>query len=52
MEFLISYRPNLVVLFNIDSKAKSDSKSKTQAIMDIMIRAALATSAPRPHYRW
>lgn len=30
---------NLVVLFNIDSKAKSDSKSKTQAIMDIMIRA-------------
>ena len=29
----------LVVLFNIDSKAKSDSKSKTQAIMDIMIRA-------------
>ncbi len=30
---------NLVVLFNIDSKAKSDSKTKTQAIMDIMIRA-------------
>ena len=30
---------NLVVLFNIDSKAKSDSKSKPQAIMDIMIRA-------------
>ncbi len=30
---------NKVVLFNIDSKAKSDSKSKTQAIMDIMIRA-------------
>lgn len=30
---------NLVVLFNIDSKAKSDSKMKTQAIMDIMIRA-------------
>jgi hypothetical protein len=30
---------NLVVLFNIDSKAKSDSKAKTQAIMDIMIRA-------------
>ena len=28
-----------VVLFNIDSKAKSDSKSKTQAIMDIMLRA-------------
>ncbi len=30
---------NLVVLFNIDSKAKSDSKTKTQAIMDIMVRA-------------
>ena len=30
---------NKVVLFNIDSKAKSDSKSKTQAIMDIMLRA-------------
>ena len=30
---------NLVVLFNIDSKAKSDSKTKMQAIMDIMIRA-------------
>lgn len=30
---------NKVVLFNIDSKAKSDSKNKTQAIMDIMIRA-------------
>jgi len=28
-----------VVLFNIDSKAKSDSKTKTQAIMDIMLRA-------------
>ncbi len=28
-----------VVLFNIDSKAKSDSKAKTQAIMDIMLRA-------------
>lgn len=27
-----------VVLFNIDSKAKSDSKNKTQAIMDIMLR--------------
>ena len=26
-------------LFNIDSKAKSDSKSRTQAIMDIMLRA-------------
>ena len=30
---------NKVVLFNIDSKAKSDSKSKTEAIMDIMLRA-------------
>jgi len=30
---------NKVVLFNIDSKAKSDSKNKTQAIMDIMLRA-------------
>lgn len=30
---------NKVVLFNIDSKAKSDSKDKTQAIMDIMLRA-------------
>jgi len=30
---------NKVVLFNIDSKAKSDSKSKSQAIMDIMLRA-------------
>ena len=30
---------NLVVLFNIDSKAKSDSKTKAQAIMDIMLRA-------------
>lgn len=30
---------NLVVLFNIDSKAKSDSKTKAQAIMDIMVRA-------------
>ena len=30
---------NKVVLFNIDSKAKSDSKTKTQAIMDIMLRA-------------
>ena len=30
---------NKVVLFNIDSKAKSDSKAKTQAIMDIMLRA-------------
>ena len=30
---------NKVVLFNIDSKAKSDSKSRTQAIMDIMLRA-------------
>ena len=30
---------NKVVLFNIDSKAKSDSKLKTQAIMDIMLRA-------------
>ena len=30
---------NHVVLFNIDSKAKSDSKNKTQAIMDIMLRA-------------
>ena len=30
---------NKVVLFNIDSKAKSDSKSKTQAIMDIKLRA-------------
>ncbi len=28
-----------VVLFNIDSKAKSDSKSRTQAIMDIMLRS-------------
>lgn len=30
---------NKVVLFNIDSKAKSDSKNKSQAIMDIMLRA-------------
>lgn len=30
---------NKVVLFNIDSKAKSDSKTRTQAIMDIMLRA-------------
>ena len=30
---------NKVVLFNIYSKAKSDSKNKTQAIMDIMLRA-------------
>ena len=30
---------NKVVLFNIDSKAKSDSKSRSQAIMDIMLRA-------------
>ena len=30
---------NKVVMFNIDSKAKSDSKSRTQAIMDIMLRA-------------
>ncbi|MGS0973159.1 MAG: BREX system P-loop protein BrxC [Candidatus Izemoplasmataceae bacterium] len=30
---------NKVVLFNIDSKARSDSKSKSQAIMDIMLRA-------------
>lgn len=30
---------NKVVLFNIDSKAKSDSKSKNQAIMDIMLRS-------------
>ena len=30
---------NKVVLFNIDSKAKSDAKSKSQAIMDIMLRA-------------
>lgn len=30
---------NKVVLFNIDSKAKSDSKNRTQAIMDIMLRA-------------
>lgn len=30
---------NKVVLFNIDSKAKSDSKRQTQAIMDIMLRA-------------
>lgn len=30
---------NKVVLFNIDSKAKSDSKATTQAIMDIMLRA-------------
>lgn len=30
---------NKVVLFNIDSKAKSDSKSRTQAIMDIMLRS-------------
>ena len=30
---------NKIVLFNIDSKAKSDSKNKTQAIMDIMLRA-------------
>ena len=28
-----------VVLFNIDSKAKSDSKRQTQAIMDIMLRS-------------
>ncbi len=33
---------NKVVLFNIDSKAKSDSKSKTQAIMDIMLRASMS----------
>ena len=30
---------NKVVLFNIDSKAKSGSKNNTQAIMDIMLRA-------------
>ena len=30
---------NKVVLFNIDSKAKSDSKNRSQAIMDIMLRA-------------
>jgi hypothetical protein len=30
---------NKVVLFNIDSKAKSDSKTRTQAIMDIMLRS-------------
>lgn len=30
---------NKVVLFNIDSKAKSDSKLRSQAIMDIMLRA-------------
>ena len=30
---------NKVVLFNIDSKAKSNSKSMTQVIMDIMLRA-------------
>lgn len=30
---------NKVVLFNIDSKAKSDSKNRTEAIMDIMLRA-------------
>lgn len=30
---------NKVVLLNIDSKAKSDSKLKNQAIMDIMLRA-------------
>ncbi|NLB82546.1 MAG: BREX system P-loop protein BrxC, partial [Clostridiaceae bacterium] len=30
---------NKVVLFNIDSKAKSDSKKITQAVMDIMLRA-------------
>lgn len=30
---------NKVVLFNIDSKAKADSKNKSQAIMDIMLRA-------------
>ena len=30
---------NKVVLFNIDSKAKSDSKNKSQAIMDIMLRS-------------
>lgn len=30
---------NKVVLLNIDSKAKSDSKYKNQAIMDIMLRA-------------
>ena len=30
---------NKVVLFNIDSKAKSDSKNRAQAIMDIMLRA-------------
>lgn len=30
---------NKVVLFNIDSKARSDSKNRSQAIMDIMLRA-------------
>lgn len=30
---------NKVILFNIDSKAKSDSKNRSQAIMDIMLRA-------------
>ncbi len=30
---------NKVVLFNIDSKAKSDSKTRSEAIMDIMLRA-------------
>lgn len=30
---------NKVVLFNIDSKAKSDSKNRSQAIMDIMLRS-------------
>lgn len=30
---------NKVVLFNIDSKAKADSKTMPQAIMDIMLRA-------------
>ncbi len=30
---------NKVVLFNIDSKAKSDSKMKNQAVMDIMLRS-------------
>ncbi len=30
---------NKVILFNIDSKAKSNSKQQTQAIMDIMLRS-------------
>ena len=30
---------NKVVLFNIDSKAKSTSKQNTEAIMDIMLRS-------------